>query len=90
MVRNQAVAVVAVLLLALAVEPVLIGVVPEVARFGPVDALPAAITDVDGSGGGFASHGDLLAPLPAVAVLLGWIAAFFAAGAALLNIRDVE
>jgi len=89
-VRNQAVAIVGILLLSLAVEPILLGVAPEVGRFAPVDALPMAIADVDPNDGSGFGGGDLLGPWAAVVTMIGWIAAFFAAGAALLQLRDVE
>jgi hypothetical protein len=88
-VRNQAVAIVGVLLLALAVEPILLGVAPDVGRFGPVSALPMAIVDIDPTDDSSIGDADLR-PWVAVLTMFAWIAAFFVAAAALLNLRDVE
>jgi ABC-2 type transport system permease protein len=88
-VRNQAVAVVAVLLVGFAVEPVLFGVASGVARFGPFIALPTAIANDDPTSNGF-DPGELLSRWAAVGAMLAWIAVFFSGGAALLLERDVE
>lgn len=88
-VRNQAVAVVAVLLVGFAIEPVLLGVASNVARFGPFIALPSAIATNDPTANGF-DPGQLLSRWAAVGAMLAWIAVFFAGGAALLLERDVE
>ncbi len=85
LVRNQVVAVVGVLIVGFVLEPVLLGVVPDVARYLPIIGLPSGIQDVDS---GFPEAG-LLAPLPALALMLAWVAALFAAGAATLRRRDV-
>lgn len=89
LIRNQAVAIVGALVVFVVVEPILLSVAPDVARFGPVNALPTAITGLDPEETGF---GDvtLLAPGAAVAAMLGWIASTFAAGAILVRVRDVE
>jgi ABC-2 type transport system permease protein len=89
LVRNQAIAIVGVLLFAFAIEPALIALVPEVARFAPISALPTAITDIDPEDAGIGDV-DLLAPGVALLLLLAWIGAAFAGGAALLRIRDVD
>jgi hypothetical protein len=89
-IRNQAVAIVGVLLMALAVEPILLGVAPEVGRFAPVTALPMSIVDIDPTDDSGFGGAELLGPWVAVVTMLAWIAALFAAGAALLNLRDVE
>jgi ABC-2 type transport system permease protein len=89
LVRNQAIAIVGILLVAFAIEPALVALVPDVARFAPVSALPTAITDIDPEEAGL---GDIDLPAPGVALLLllAWIGAAFAGGAALLRIRDVD
>ena len=46
LVRNQLVAVITVLSLAFVVEPTLIGLAPEVGRYGPFGALPVAAADI--------------------------------------------
>jgi ABC-2 type transport system permease protein len=87
--RNQAVAVVAVLVTGFAVEPALLAVASHVGRFGPFTALATSISSSDPTANGF-DKGELLGRGPAVAAMLGWIAVFFGAGAALLVRRDVE
>ena len=63
--RNQAVAIVGILLLAFVVEPVLLGVASNVARFGPFIALPTAIVTDDPTSNGF-DPGELLGRWAAV------------------------
>lgn len=89
LVRNQVVAVVGVLLAALLVEPLLLGLVPDVARFGPFIALPTAMSGLTAEETGFTGV-DLVAPGVALMCLLAWIAAVYAAGAALLRARDLN
>lgn len=89
LVRNQVVAVVGLLVLAFVVEPVLIGLAPEVFRYAPFVALPTAASDISAGDSGLGGV-DLLAPGLAVLAMLGWIAAAFAAGAALLRARDLD
>jgi ABC-2 type transport system permease protein len=88
-VRNQVVAVVGILAVTFILEPVLLTVVPEVGRFGPLAALPTTATGLDPEAMGLEEAG-LLHPTTATLLLLGWIGAAFAAGAALLRRRDVE
>lgn len=85
LVRNQVVAIVGVLIVGFALEPALLAVVPDVARYLPLIALPTSIQDVDVT---FPEAG-LLDPLPALGLMLVWVAALFAAGAAALRRRDV-
>ncbi len=87
--RNQVVGIVGVLLLMFAIEPVLLGVAPDVGRFSPFSALPVAASAAPPESAGMGGV-DLVAPGLAVLLLLGWIAAAFAAGAALLRGRDVR
>jgi uncharacterized integral membrane protein len=89
LVRNQAIAIVGILLFAFAVEPVLIALVPDVGRFAPIGALPTAITDLDPEDTGLGDV-DLIAPGLALLLMLGWIGAAFAGGAGLLRARDVD
>jgi ABC-2 type transport system permease protein len=84
-VRNQAVAVVLVLLTAFAIEPAILALAPSVGRFGPLVAAPTAF--IEGDSG--IEDADLLAPGVAVVVLLGWIAALAGVTAALLQGRDL-
>ncbi len=81
--RNQPVAIVGVFVLALVVEPLLIGLAPSVGRFGPIIALPNGIV-------GVGVEEDFFAALPAAALMLAWIGVLFAAGAALLRRRDLN
>jgi ABC-2 type transport system permease protein len=86
-VRNQVVAIVGVLVVAFAVEPVVIGFVPRVGRFGPFDALPSAVQGVPGADVGLA-HTPPLAGALALALMVTWIGIAFAAGAARLCRSD--
>ena len=82
--RNQTVAVAAVMIVAFIVAPILVQEAPEIARFEPLLGAPNSIANgVDSVGG------QELAPLAAVAVVLGWVAATFSAAAALLRRRDL-
>ena len=87
--RNQAVAIVGILLFALAIEPVLVALVPDVGRFTPISGLPTAIINVDPEAAGIGDL-DVLDPLPALAAMLAWIGLLYAAGATLLQRRDLE
>ena len=89
LVRNQPIAIVGILILAFAIEPVVAALAPEVGRFGPTSGLPTAIQDLDPEDVGLDDL-ELLAPGLAVLAMLAWIGATFAAGAALLRTRDVE
>jgi ABC-2 type transport system permease protein len=89
LVRNQVVAVVGVLLLGFAVEPTLVALVPEVARFGPFGALPTSLAGISAEEAGMGDI-DLLAPGLAGLTMLAWIGAAFVAGWALLRRRDVH
>lgn len=83
LVRNQAVAIVGVLATAFMVEPALLGLLPEVGRFGPLLALPGSLGSVE-------DDPELLAPGLAALAMLGWIALTYVAGAALLRRRDLD
>lgn len=83
-VRNQVVAVIGVLVVSFALEPALIGLVPDVGRFGPTAGAPAGVQDFT-----FFEDGDTLGPLAAIVVMLGWVGAGFAATTALLRRRDL-
>ena len=90
LVRNQVVAIVGLLVLSFIVEPILIGLVPDVGRFGPFGALPTAAAGIDPSDVGMPEDIDLPSAGVAILLMLAWIAAAFAAGAALLRARDLE
>ena len=85
LIRNQVVAIVGLLVVSFVVEPMLLGLVPEVGRFGPTNGAPGGIQDI----AFFDDDDDLLATGPAVLVMLAWIGVTFAAGAALLRGRDL-
>lgn len=86
-VRNQAVAIVGIFVAAFVVEPALAALLPDAGRFGPLTVLPTAVADAPDSG----YESDLLiAPAFAVLAMLAWIGAWFAAGATLLRVRDVD
>ncbi|HWC25987.1 MAG TPA: hypothetical protein VG474_05325 [Solirubrobacteraceae bacterium] len=85
--RNQVVAVIGLLFVAFVLEPTLLGLAPEVGRFGPTTGAPSGIIDAEPFGGD--GSGVLLGPLAAVGVMLGWIALLFAAGAARLHSGDL-
>jgi len=85
-VRNQVAAIIGLILFPLVVEIALFGLVPDVARFSPIQGAPSGLAVVqpdDGSGV------DLLSPQVALLVMLGWVAVLFAAGALLLRRRDL-
>jgi len=87
--RNMTFAVVTVLLLSFAIEPTVSFTVPEVGRWGPTTALPAALAGLEASDIGFED-----AALPsagsALLALFAWIGGLFAIGALLLRQRDLE
>jgi ABC-2 type transport system permease protein len=80
--RNQAGALIALLVLAMMVEPTVIAVEPDVGKFLPVSGAPNAI-------GRVGDEGDLLSPVAGLLVELGWIAGLAALGALLLRRRDL-
>jgi ABC-2 type transport system permease protein len=89
LVRNQAIAIVGILVFAFAIEPTLVALVPDVGRFTPISGLPTAITNVDPDAVGLGDL-DVLDPLPALVAMLAWIGSLYAAGALLLQRRDLE
>lgn len=88
LIRNQVVAIIGVLIFGFVVEPALFGLVPDVGRFGPTAGAPSGIIDVSPFGESD-EEDDLLSPVAAVLVMLGWIAAFFAAAGVRLRSRDL-
>jgi ABC-2 type transport system permease protein len=87
--RNQAVAIVGILILGFVVDSLLGAFAPGVETFSPTGALPNAIQGIDPGDVGM-SEVDFLAAIPAVGAMLVWIGALFGLGAALLVKRDVE
>ena len=88
LVRNQPVAIVGILLMSFAIEPIVLALAPEVGRFGPFVALPSAVQDLSSDDIGV--EADFLSPGLAVLGMLAWIGALFCAGAALLRRRDLN
>ena len=82
LVRNQIVTVVGLVALAAVIEPAVSQVAPVVGRFGPLSGAPGGVL-----GGSEAST--LLAPGLALAILVAWALAAFAAAAWRLNRRDL-
>lgn len=89
LIRNQPTAIVAVLIFSFVIDPLLAAFAPGIDRFSPVGALPSAIQGIDPDDVG-SPDVDFFALVPAVALMLAWIAALFAGGGALLRARDVE
>ena len=87
LVRNQIAAVVGVLVIVFIVEPLALGLVPEVGRWSPFGALPVAAAGLRDSGVG---GDDLPGVLPATLALAAWIGGLLVIGVALLRRRDVE
>jgi len=87
--RNQIVAVVALLVGSFAVEPVIIALTPNVGRFGPLGALPAAAAGLPPEDVGMAGV-ELLGVAAAVLLMIVWIGMAFGGAATLLRRRDLE
>lgn len=85
LVRNQPIAIVGIIVAAFVVEPALLGLVPEVGRFGPLVGAPSGIQGTDV---GFEDVA-LLAPGLGVLVMLAWVAVTVGLGALLLRSRDL-
>jgi ABC-2 type transport system permease protein len=82
--RNQVAALVGVLVVFVIAEPALLGIVPDVGRFAPLQGAPAGLV-------GFDVDDDtrlLDAPIAGL-VMLGWVAVLFTAAGALLRARDL-
>lgn len=93
LVRNQAGAVIVVLLLFFLVEPIVAGFAPKVGRFGPLDTALALRSTSDSTDvvPGVADQG-AVQPLPDVAagfVLLGWVVVLAGGAVLLTDRRDV-
>lgn len=82
--RNQVVAMVSILVLSFVLEPAIIGLAPDVGRFGPTSGAPNGILGVESF-----DDVDLLAPGNALIVMLAWVGATFTVAAAFLRGRDV-
>jgi hypothetical protein len=86
-VRNQVVAIVGVLLIALIFEPLLYNLVSDVGRYAPTAGAPGGITKINPVGE--YEDPELLTTGVAVLVMFGWIAVFFAAAGARLRRGDL-
>ena len=82
LIRNQVTAIVGLLVLAFAIEPALLSLAEDVAKFGPTSGAPNAVTETS-FGGAHLSVG------AALLVMLGWVGVLFAAGAVTLERRDL-
>lgn len=89
LIRNQPIAIVTVLILGLVVDTTLAWLVPGVERYSPLGALTNSIAGYEPDEVGM-DEVDFFPFAPALALTLGWIVLLFAAGAALLRMRDVE
>jgi ABC-2 type transport system permease protein len=87
--RNQAVAIVGILILTSVVDGLLGEFAPGVEAFSPTGALPSAIQGLNPDDIG-SPKVDFLAAIPALGAMLVWIGALFGLGAVLLLRRDVE
>ena len=86
LIRNQIVAIVGLLLMTFAIEPAVIGLAPEVGKFGPTLGAPngfIGLEDVFGEGD------EQLTPAVALLVMIGWVGLAFTAAAARLERRDL-
>lgn len=86
LIRNQIAAIVGVLILLFVVEPTILGLKPEIGRFGPTSGAPNGVIQLEGFG---EEDEEILSTGAAILVLLAWLAAAFAAAAALLKRRDL-
>ena len=82
LIRNQAGAMVTLLVLAFMIEPTVLGLEPDVGAYLPVSGAPSGINRAE-------DDPELLAPGVAVLVELGWIAGLAALGGLLLRRRDL-
>ena len=89
LVRNQVAAVVGLIVFWFVVEPMVLSLLPEVGRYGPLVALSTGLSNVPPEAAGLGDY-DLLDPGYAALALLGWIGAAFAASYVLLRHRDVH
>jgi hypothetical protein len=70
----------------LVIQPLLFTLLPDTGTYSPLGGLLGSLSGESDGWEGI----DLLSFFPALLLELAWIAAFFAAGAALLRSRDVE
>jgi hypothetical protein len=84
LIRNPAVAIVVVLAVLFIVDLTLFGLAFDVWKYGPTGGVPTGVTQIDPGGG------EELLPLGgALAMMVAWVAAFFAAASATFTQRDL-
>jgi hypothetical protein len=83
-VRNQIVAIVGLLVFAFALEPALLNLALEVGRFGPTTGAPSGIIGINP-----VDNGELLEPVVALLVMIGWVGLGFGITAWMLRRRDL-
>jgi ABC-2 type transport system permease protein len=86
LIRNQIVAIVGLLVLTFAIEPAIIGLLPEWGKFGPTSGAPNGFLELEDV---FGEGDELLSPALALLVMIGWVALAFTAAAARLERRDL-
>jgi ABC-2 type transport system permease protein len=86
LVRNQVVAIVGLLVFSFVVEHAVLGVAPDVGRFGPLVGAPSGIQEL---GNPVDDSASLLSPAFSLLVMAGWIAVAFGVTAELLRRRDL-
>jgi ABC-type transport system involved in multi-copper enzyme maturation permease subunit len=82
--RNQVAALVGVLVVFVIVEPTLLGLVPDVGRFAPLQGAPSGLVGIEVD-----NDTQLLDASVAGLVMLGWVVVLFTAAGALLRARDL-
>ncbi len=87
--RNQVAAVVSLLVVMFAVEPVVVALAPGVGRYAPLGVLPVAAAGLPPEDAGLGDV-DMLGATAATLALVVWILATLAVAAALLARRDLE
>jgi len=84
-VRSQVASIVGLLIFPIAVEVTLFALAPEVAKYMPINGAPSGLVDVSFDDGAT----EFLDPGIAALVMFGWVTVLFAAGAVLLQRRDL-
>ena len=90
LIRNQIAAVVALLVMAMVVEPTVLALAPEVGRYGPLGALSAGAAGLPNDAVGIPDEVGLFGVVPSILLLLAWIGVAFTTAAGLFVRRDLE